>query len=173
MSNENGGNGQQKRAHLMKPEFGEKEAADSMRAAASRLGVPLELVKQCKRQGSRAFRGSRIYLKLLAHEIAAINEPDTVPFNIPVGPNCSPETVEKFQELLRVAIHSRFLTTGEIIEVLGPNLESKEFGKVTEVIHTGFGAAVMLLEPDSATDDFLKRTVAALTRACRRRSTNI
>ena len=65
----------------MKPEdFDEKEVADSLQAAASRLGVPLELVKQSKREGSRAFRGSRIYLKLLAQEIAIIDEPDTVPF---------------------------------------------------------------------------------------------
>jgi len=40
----------------MKHKFGEKEAADSMQAAASRPGVPLELVKRCKRQGNRAFR---------------------------------------------------------------------------------------------------------------------
>src|SRR5215469_14004690 len=103
----------------MKPQdFDEKEAADSMQAAASRLGVPLELVKHCKRQGSRAFRRSRIYLKLLAQEIASINEPDTVPFNIPIGPHCSPETIREFQELLRVAIRAHFLTTGEILEII-------------------------------------------------------
>jgi len=167
----------------MKPptEFGEKEAADSMRQAAAILDVPLHLVKECKRQGSRAFRGSRIYLKLLAEEIASISEPDTVPFNIPIGPYCSPETVREFQELLRVAIRAHFLTTDEILEIIldriieawAPKLKSKEFGNVTEVIHTGFGAAVMLLEPDSATDDFLKRTVAALTRATKRRSANV
>ena len=152
-----------------------------MRAAASRLCVPLELVKQCKRQGSRAFRGSRIYFKQLVQEIASIDEPDTVSFNIPIGLHCRPETVEAFQELLRVAIRARFLTTGEILEIIlnriiefwAPRLESKEFRKVTEVIHTGFGVAVMLLEHDSDTDVFLKRTVAALTRASRRRSTSI
>src|SRR5215831_20034225 len=98
----------------MKPvtEFGEKEAADSMRQAAAILNVPLHSVKECKRQGSRAFRGSRIYLKLLAEEIASINDPATVPFNIPISPHCSPETIQEFQELLRVAIRARFLTTG-------------------------------------------------------------
>jgi hypothetical protein len=160
----------------MKEEFNDKEAADSMRAAASRLRVPLEVVKQCKRQGSRAFRGSRIYLKLLAQEIAAINEPDTVPFNIPTGPHCSPETIEEFQQLLRVALRARFLTTGEILEIIldqiieawGPKLESKDFGKAPEVIHLGFGCAVMLLEADPATDDFLKRSAAKLDRNAQR-----
>jgi hypothetical protein len=161
-----------KRAQPMRQEFSEKESADSMQAAASLLGAPLELVKRCKRQGSRAFRGSRIYLKLLAEEIAAIDEPDTVPFNIPTGPHCNPETVEAFQQLLRVAIRARFLTTGEILEIIldqiieawGPKLESKELGKSAEVIHLGFGAAVMLLEADPAPDDYLKRTAAKLNR---------
>ena len=157
----------------LKPtEFDEKEAADSMRAAAARLNVPLELVRRCKSQGSLAFRGSRIYLKLLAHEIAAIDEPDTIPFNIPIGPCCNPETIEEFQQLLRVALRARFLTTGEILEIIldqiieawGPKLESKELGKSAEVIHLGFGAAVMLLEADPATDDYLKRTAAKLNR---------
>src|SRR5262249_21989715 len=119
-------------------------------------------------------------LRPLTQEIAAINEPDTVPFDIPTGPHCSPESIQQFQELLRVAIRAHFLTTDEILEIIldriiefwAPKLESEEFGKVTEVIHTGFGVAVMLLEPDPATDDFLKRTVAALTRIRRRRSTN-
>jgi hypothetical protein len=157
----------------MKPEdFDEKEAADSMRAAASRLDVPLTLVKQFKRQGSRAFRDSRIYLKLLAHEIAAIDEPDTIPFNIPIGPCCNPETIEEFQQLLRVAISARFLTTGEILEIIldqvieawGPKLHSKELGKSAEVIQLGFGCAVMLLEPGPDTDDFVKRSAAKLKR---------
>jgi hypothetical protein len=156
----------------MKQDFSEKEAADSMQAAASRLGVPLELVKRCKRQGSPAFRGSRIYLKLLAQEIAVIDEPDSFPFNIPTSPHSRPETVEAFQELLRVAIRARFLTTGEILEIIldqiieawGPKLELKEFGKAPETIHLGFGCAVMLLEADPATDDFLKRSAAKLNR---------
>jgi len=55
----------------------------------------------------------------------------------------------------------------------GARLVSKKFGKVAEVIHEGFGAAVMLLEADPATDQFLKRSAAALTRATRRRAANI
>jgi hypothetical protein len=39
---------------------------------------------------------------------------------------------------------------------LGPKLESKEFGKAPEVIHLGFGLAVMLLEANPAPDNSLK-----------------
>jgi hypothetical protein len=35
-----------------------------------------------------------------------------------------------------------------------PKLESQELGKAAEAIRMGFGAAVMLLEPDPATDEF-------------------
>jgi len=42
------------------------DVADSMAAAASRLGVPLEAVKMAKRAGCTAFRGSRIHLGELA-----------------------------------------------------------------------------------------------------------
>src|SRR5215470_5327719 len=105
----------------MKPatEFGENEAADSMRAAASRLGVPLDLVKQCKRQGCRAFRGSRVYLRPLAEMIAnGESETDTVLFPIPAGPGASPKTISEFRELLRVAIRGGFLRASEIFEIL-------------------------------------------------------
>jgi hypothetical protein len=52
---------------------------------------------------------------------AAIDEPDTIPFNIPIRPCCNPETIEEFQQLLRVAIRARFLTTGEIFEIILSN----------------------------------------------------
>ena len=160
----------------MKQEFSEKEAADSMQAAASRLGVPLALVKRCKRQGSRAFRGGRVYLRGLSEMIAVIDRPDSFPFNIPTSFQSRPETIEAFQELLRVAIRCGWLATGEILEIVldqiieawGPKLESKEFGKAAETIHMGFGVAVMLLEPGPATNEFLKRSAAKLTRNAQR-----
>ena len=48
---------------------------------------------------------------------------------------------------------------------MGPKLESKKFGKAAETIHMGFGLAVMLLEPNPVTDEFLRRSAAALQRA--------
>src|SRR5215468_764148 len=102
----------------MKPQdFNEKEAADSMKAAASRLGVPLDLVKHCKRQGSRAFRGSRVYLRPLAEMIANhASETDTILFPVPTGPDASPEKISDFRELLRVSIRCGFLRASEIFE---------------------------------------------------------
>ena len=45
------------------------DVADSMAAAASRLGVPLEAVKLAKRNGSSAFRGSRVHLGQLKNDL--------------------------------------------------------------------------------------------------------
>jgi hypothetical protein len=47
-----------------------------------------------------------------------LDEPDTIPFNIPIGSCCNPESMEEFQQLLRVAIRARLLTTGEILEII-------------------------------------------------------
>jgi hypothetical protein len=168
----------------MKPQdFGEKEAADSMRAAASRLGVPLEVVKQCKRQGSRAFRGGRVYLRALMETIAnGETETETVLFPVPTGPGASSKTVSEFRELLRVAIRSGLLRPSEIFEILveqvierldassptiisSPKREAvKVFDKVTVAIHESFGIATALLDNDAA-DEFLRRSAAAFERA--------
>lgn len=77
-----------------------------------------------------------MFSRRLAQEqiYAAIDEPDTIPFNIPIAPCCNAETIEEFQQLLRVAIRARFLTTvgileiilDQIIEAWGPKLHSKQ-----------------------------------------------
>ena len=168
----------------MKPtEFGEKEAADSMRAAAARLDVPLELVKECKRKGSSAFRGSRVYLRPLAEMIASgETETDTILFPIPTGPGASPKTFSEFRELLRVSIRSHLLRPSEIFEILiqqvidrltntsGATIsarskrELEEYDKLTHAIHLGFGVATCLLDGD-AVDEYLRRSATALERA--------
>jgi hypothetical protein len=168
----------------MKPqEFGEKESADSMRQAAAILDIPLQLVRDCKRQGCRAFRGSRVYLRPLAEMIAnQETEADTVLFPVPTSPEASLETVEDFRGLLRVAIRGGFLQPSEILEILlaqiinrldyaflsaispRPKREAKVFDKLTRAIHEGFGLALMLLDVD-ATDKYLRRSAAALERA--------
>jgi hypothetical protein len=89
-----------------------------MRAAAARLKAPLELVKECKRRGSPAFRGSRVYLRPLPEMIAANEEPDSFMFPIPTSLESNSETVKEFRELLRLAIRCGFLTTGEILEII-------------------------------------------------------
>jgi hypothetical protein len=168
----------------MRPnDFDDREVVDSMKAAASRLGVPLEIVKQCKQQGSRAFRGSRVYLRPLAEMIADREaETDTILFPVPVGPEASPERISDFRELLRVSIRCGFLRASEIFEILveqvierlgaaspaaisRPKREALEvFDKVTVVIHEAFAITTALLDDDTA-DEFLRRSAAAFERA--------
>ena len=173
----------------MKPatEFGETEAADSMRQAAAILDVPLQLVKDCKRQGCRAFRGSRVYLRPLAEMIAANGEAetDTVLFPVPTGPDASPKTISDFRELLRVAIRGGFLRASEIFEILIQQVidrlvntpratisarskrELEEYDKLTHAIHLGFAVASCVVDGE-ATDEYLRRSAAALERARKR-----
>ena len=57
----------QKNTQTMKPnDFTKNESVDSMKAAASRLGLTRELVKQLKDNGCPAFKGGRVYLRKLA-----------------------------------------------------------------------------------------------------------
>ncbi|MEY2485480.1 MAG: hypothetical protein QOH39_1128 [Verrucomicrobiota bacterium] len=157
-------------------DFDERESADSMRAAASRLDVPLELVKRCKRDGSQAFKGGRVYLKPLAEMIATIEEPDSVPFPIPASKRSKVETIEAFREMLRLAIQCRWLTTDEILKIIGEHVITRlgskigtEAGrKVSQAIHNGFGLAVMSLEPASVSDEFLKHSSGEFGRATER-----
>ena len=177
--------GENQKTRAMRPEdFDDGEVVDSMKAAASRLGVPLEIVKQCKQQGSRAFRGSRVYLRPLAEMIAnRESETDTILFPIPTGPEASQERISEFQELLRMSIRCGFLRASEIFEILlgqiidhlcstspaatstRPRRELLDtFDKVTRAIHLGFGMATWLLD-DDATDKYLRRSAATLERA--------
>jgi len=154
-----------------------------MASAAARLGVPLDLVKQSKRQGCCAFRGSSVYLRPLAEMIASgETEPDTILFPIPTGPGASPKTFSEFRELLRVSIRCGLLRASEIFEILIQQVidrlantpratisarskrELEEYDKLTHPIHLGFGVASCLLDGE-ATDKYLKRSAAALERA--------
>jgi len=163
--------------------FGERESADSMTAAAARLGVPLSTIKHCKRQGCPAFRGSRVYLRPLVEMIASGEaETDTILFPIPTGPEASPKTFSEFRELLRVSIRCGLLRASEIFEILIQQVidrlantpratisahskrELEEYDNLTHAIHLGFGVASCLLDGD-ATDEYLRRSAAALERA--------
>lgn len=163
--------------------FSERESADSMTAAAARLGVPLSVVKHCKRQGCSAFRGSRVYLRPLAEMIASgETETDAILFPIPTDPEASPKTFSKFRELLRVSIRCHLLRPSEIFEILIEQVidrlantprattsarskrELEEYDKLTHAIHLGFGVATCLLD-GHAVDKYLRRSAAALERA--------
>src|SRR6266481_8702398 len=122
--------------------FGERESADSMAAAAARLGVPLSVIKHYKRQGCPAFRGSRVYLRPLAEMIVSgETETDTILLPIPTGLEASGKTFSARSKR-----------------------ELEEYDKLTHTIHLGFGVASCLLDRD-ATDEYLRRTAAALERA--------
>src|SRR5439155_9314989 len=103
-------------------------------------------------------------------------------FPVPTGPEASPERISEFRELLRVSIRCGFLRASEIFEILlkqiidrlcgtspaatsaGSKRELEEFDKLTVAIHQGFGLASWLLD-DDATDEYLRRSAAALERA--------
>ncbi len=163
--------------------FGERESADSMAAAAARLGVPLSVIKHYKRQGCPAFRGSRVYLRPLAEMIVSgKTEIDTILLPIPTGLEASGKTFSEFRKLLRVLIRCGLLGASEIFEILTQQVidrlantllatisarskrELEEYDKLTHTIHLGFGVASCLLDRD-ATDEYLRRTAAALERA--------
>jgi hypothetical protein len=120
---------------MKKPnEFKTSDVADSMAAAAAMLDVPLETVKRMKRAGCVAFRGSRVDLRTLAKAIAADAEP-------------------KPSEILEFLV-------ARIAKLVGNKpLPPNDAEKLTVAIHNGFGAALMVLEPDRV-DEFLKKSGA-------------
>jgi hypothetical protein len=109
-------------------------------------------------------------------------ETDTILFPIPTGPDASPKTISEFRELLRVSIRCGFLRASEIFEILIQQIidrlanspratisarskrELEEYDKLTHAIHLGFGVASCLLDGE-ATDEYLRRSAAALERA--------
>ena len=108
------------------------DVVDSMAAAASRLNVPLAKIKEIKRAGCPAFRGSRVHLGELAKALA----------------------VEKELTL------SDVLTT--ILEQVATIIADKKTPqpdafKLTSAVQVGFGVAVLVLEP-AEVDEFLHQS---------------
>ena len=108
------------------------DVADSMAAAASRLGVSLEAVKMAKRAGCTAFRGSRIHLDELATALA----------------------VEKELTI------SGVLTT--ILEEVATIIADRKTPQpdafnLTSAVQLGFAVAVLVLEP-AQVDEFLRQS---------------
>jgi hypothetical protein len=116
---------------------------DSMGAAASRLGVPLETVKMAKRTGCDAFRGSRVHLGKLREWLAsAEKEPSTSDFFLMIVQDVAQIVAEK---LLHYR-DARFRADSR---------------KLTEAIHNGFAAALVVVEPDGV-DQFLQQSAALM-----------
>ena len=108
------------------------DVADSMAAAAARLNVPLAKVKELKRAGCTAFRGSRVHLDDLAKALA----------------------VEKELTI------SDALTT--ILEEVATIIADRKTPQpdafnLTSAVQVGFGVAVLILEP-AQVDEFLRQS---------------
>ena len=117
------------------------DVADSMAAAASRLGVPLEAVKLAKRNGSSAFKGSRVHLgKLKDDLVLSAKEPGVADVLLIIAR----DVAQRVSYAVAKCPEKRFRT---------------DCDKLCEAIHNGFGAALCVVEPDSA-DDFLRESSA-------------
>jgi hypothetical protein len=109
------------------------DVADSMAAAAGRLNVPLAKVKEMKRAGCTAFRGSRVHLGELAKALAGVEKELTL---------------------------SDVLTT--ILEQVATIIADKKTPQpdafnLTSAVQLGFGVAVLVLEP-AQVDQFLRQS---------------
>jgi hypothetical protein len=117
------------------------DVADSMQAAASRLGVPLEAVKQAKRQGCDAFRGSRVHVGKLSKWLTAQKDPGAAAVLLIMVKEVARIVTEKLPHN-----NAKFRADSE---------------KLTEQIHLGFACALIVIEPD-AVDTFLRRSAAMM-----------
>jgi hypothetical protein len=109
------------------------DVADSMAAAAARLNVPLAKVKELKRAGCPAFRGSRVHLGELAKALVAVEKELTI---------------------------SGVLTTilEEVATIIADkNTPQPDAFKLTSAVQLGFGVAVLVLEP-AQVDEFLRQS---------------
>ena len=118
------------------------DVVDSMAAASSRLGIPLELVKQMKRNGCDAFGGSRVHLGKLREAIASAEK----------EPTTSNMLLMIVEEVAGI-IASKLLHSIARVRA--------DLRKMTEVIHNGFGVALCVVEPDGV-DQFVKKSAAVL-----------
>ena len=140
------------------------DVADSMTAAASRLGVSLSVVKMAKRNGSEAFRGSRVHLGKLREELASAEKES------PGGAS---------DVLFMIAQEVALRVSYALARCRGKRFVA-DSDKMCQAIHNGFAVALCIVEPDSV-DDFLtknstlfegifekKREMAAVERKAKR-----
>ena len=118
---------------------------DSMGAASGATGIPLQILKEMKRSGCDAFKGSRVHLGKLREALtAAKKEPE-------------PGTAD----VLLMIVEQVARIVSEKLLVYRDAKFRAESRKLTQAIHTGFGAALCIVEPDSV-DQFLKQSAALM-----------
>jgi hypothetical protein len=115
--------------------------ADSMGQAAALLGVPLEAIKAAKRSGSTAFRGSRVNVTQLRQEIGSAEK----------GPTTA--------DVLLIIAHDVAQCVSYALARYPGKRFRAESDKLCHAIQLGLGAAVCIVEPDSA-DEFLAESAA-------------
>ena len=103
--------------------------------------MPLEALKAAKRSGSSAFRGSRVNLTQLREELASAEK----------GPTAA-------DVLLMVAHDVAQRVSYALARCRGKRFAA-EHDKLCQAIQLGLGAAVSVVEPDSA-DEFLRESSA-------------
>ncbi|SRR6266705_2190713 len=118
------------------------DVADSMANAAARIGVPIEVIREAKRNGSSAFRGSRVDLTQLREEIASASK----------GPSTSDVLLMIVEEVAGI-VASKLPHTDAVFK--------SDSCRITEAIHNGFACALVVVEPDSV-DQFLKKSAALM-----------
>ena len=108
------------------------DVADSIAAAASRLGVPVEAVKMAKRAGCTAFRGSRVHLDELATALAV-------------------ETELTISSVLKTILV-------EVATIIADRKTPQpDAFNLTSTVQLGFAVAVLILEP-AQVDKFLQQS---------------
>lgn len=115
--------------------------ADSMAQAASLLHVPLEAVKMAKRNGSSAFRGSRVHLGKLKDDLEfRAKEPGV-------------------SDVLLIIAHDVAQRVSGVLARCPEKRFRAEYDRLCQAIQLGLGATVCVVEPDSA-DEFLAESAA-------------
>jgi hypothetical protein len=104
--------------------------------------VPLAKVKEMKRSGCTAFRGSRVHLGKLAKALVTTENELT--------------TSEVLTTILEQV--ARIIT--------GKNITQRDAFRLTSAVQLGFGVAVLILEP-AEVDEFLRQTAKLCERIVR------
>lgn len=116
------------------------EVVDTMGIASARLGIPVQVLREVKRAGSRAFQlGSRVNLTELRKELAAATKESSL------------ATL-----LLNVCRDVAGVVSTKLLEHPDPRFRD-DSARITERIQLGLGLTICALEPSSA-DGFLRES---------------
>jgi hypothetical protein len=116
-----------------------------MGACSGATGIPLQILKEMKRSGCDAFKGSRVHLGKLRAAMASAQEeepPGLCDLLLDIAERVARTVASKLVEH-----HDRAFRDDSI--------------KITQQIQIGLGLVALILEPNSV-DDFLKRSASVM-----------